>query len=138
MPIFYFGPGTRCRGCESRAKHSSHVRRVYGANGPTYEKMYQLQDGRCAVCGHRQKIKRLALDHNHQTGEKRGLLCQWCNDQVIGSLGTTPETQLRAARALVEYLERPPASGEWSAAIRDAAIPHPRASAYTDESPPPF
>lgn len=80
----------------------------------TYEALYELQDGRCAVCRRRQVAKRLAVDHNHKTGAVRGLLCQWCNEQVLGSLGRTPEEQLQSAHNLVRYLETPPAEGEWS------------------------
>jgi Recombination endonuclease VII len=43
-----------------------------------YEKLFEEQEGRCAICGRDQETK-LAVDHDHQTGERRGLLCKQCN-----------------------------------------------------------
>ena len=40
---------------------------------------YALQDGKCAICGKRDELRRLALDHCHKTGKLRGLLCMQCN-----------------------------------------------------------
>ncbi len=47
----------------------------------TYQALLRTQDGRCAICGKQQRnpSKRLCLDHNHQTGFIRGLLCSRCN-----------------------------------------------------------
>lgn len=43
--------------------------------------MFKAQGGVCAVCEQPQlgDIKNLAVDHNHETGEVRGLLCNRCN-----------------------------------------------------------
>lgn len=42
--------------------------------------LYADQDGRCAICGvPPQKGRRLALDHNHETGRPRQFLCCSCN-----------------------------------------------------------
>ena len=43
--------------------------------------MLEAQDGVCAICGKtpQQNIKRLYVDHDHETGDVRGLLCQQCN-----------------------------------------------------------
>lgn len=47
-----------------------------------YETLMYLQNGRCAIC--RAKPKgRLVVDHNHMTGEVRGLLCNLCNRYVV-------------------------------------------------------
>jgi len=49
--------------------------------------MYADQFGRCAICGGVNDIdRRLSVDHNHDTGEVRGLLCNRCN-RAIGLLG---------------------------------------------------
>jgi hypothetical protein len=46
-----------------------------------YMKLYYKQNGDCAICKrHRSEFKLdLAVDHNHFTGEVRGLLCAKCN-----------------------------------------------------------
>jgi len=50
-----------------------------------YEKIFEEQKGLCAICGNPEKEKRasrlirLAIDHNHQTGKIRELLCKRCN-----------------------------------------------------------
>ena len=47
-----------------------------------WQKLYELQGGKCAIC-HRPLIERLtATDHNHETGRIRGLLCDSCNTKV--------------------------------------------------------
>lgn len=48
-----------------------------------YNKMLTDQNGVCAICGETNKTgARLAVDHNHITGEIRGLLCMKCNVAV--------------------------------------------------------
>lgn len=49
-----------------------------------YWEKYEEQNGQCAICGkHSTDCKRrLALDHNHKTGELRGLLCSGCNPNI--------------------------------------------------------
>jgi len=51
-----------------------------------YSNLLELQGGLCAICGKAEsakdkfnKIKTLNVDHNHITGEVRGLLCEKCN-----------------------------------------------------------
>lgn len=46
-----------------------------------YMRMFELQGGRCKLCGiHRNDCKKnLSVDHDHKTGKVRGLLCQKCN-----------------------------------------------------------
>jgi hypothetical protein len=112
VPPWSFGRGTRCKACESLSKHASHVSRTYDLPMQWHD-LYRLQRGRCAVCRRRQIAKRLATDHDHETNLVRGLLCQWCNQQVVGSLGGDTSKALASAWALVYYLVRPPAQGGW-------------------------
>lgn len=42
-----------------------------------YLRMKQQQDGSCAICARRRKV--LDVDHNHETGQVRALLCASCN-----------------------------------------------------------
>jgi len=42
--------------------------------------MWESQDGKCAICGKQfQTPFNARVDHNHRTGEVRGLLCHRCN-----------------------------------------------------------
>ncbi len=41
--------------------------------------MFDEQDGKCMICKKPPRSRKLAVDHNHQTGEVRSLLCTKCN-----------------------------------------------------------
>jgi hypothetical protein len=62
-----------------------------------YEKRFKEQDGRCAICGHKD---RLVVDHNHATGLMRGLLC-YTHNTALGMFRDSP----KLLRAAAEYLE---------------------------------
>lgn len=51
----------------------------YGITQADYEIMLERQGGACAICKRPPGVKRLHVDHNHETGEVRGLLCLVCN-----------------------------------------------------------
>lgn len=86
---------------------SSALRVRYGISIDEYEAMWTAQDGMCAICkkpettvtknGHKW---RLNVDHDHKTGEIRGLLCTPCN-RGLGFLGDSAETMRQA----ISYLE---------------------------------
>ena len=62
----------------------------YGLTVERYDAMLTAQNGKCALCGYLpSERKRLAVDHNHESNQIRGLLCRWCN-QYLGWLGDTP------------------------------------------------
>ena len=79
------------------------------------EEMLKAQNHRCLGCGRRahsdlvniggEKKSRsklgLVIDHDHNTGEVRGLLCNGCNI-ALGQCRDDPEV----LRALADYLER--------------------------------
>jgi hypothetical protein len=58
------------------------LKNKYGITFKEYNTMLEKQNGACAICGEI-KNETLAVDHNHKTGEIRGLLCAHCN-HVIG------------------------------------------------------
>jgi len=60
----------------------------YGITLQQYERILVAQGGRCACCGaaSNRNGKRLFVDHDHETGAVRGLLCLKCN-AGIGALG---------------------------------------------------
>jgi hypothetical protein len=79
------------------------LRRKFGITVDQYYALLAKQNHCCAIC----KAKcatgyRLAVDHDHVTGEVRGLLCQGCNTGV-GKFKDSPEL----LRSAAEYLENP-------------------------------
>lgn len=73
----------------------------YKMRSSDYEMMLRDQQGVCAICGAKpQKGKRLDIDHDHETGEVRGLLCGLCN-RAIGMLADDPDI----IRAAADYVE---------------------------------
>lgn len=80
------------------------IENTYGITHAEYQALYTAQGGLCAICQRANgKTRRLAVDHNHETGEVRGLLCKTCNWIVIGRYSIT-----MLCRA-IEYLMNPPA-----------------------------
>ena len=75
----------------------------YGINLKKYNYILNKQQHRCACCGVHEKelTKRLAVDHDHNTGAIRGLLCSNCNTG-IGMLGDSKE----AIEAALQYFDK--------------------------------
>ena len=62
-----------------RAKNRA-LKRNYGITLDEWQSMWDEQDGKCAICGkYFIKPRDAHVDHNHETGEIRGLLCRMCN-----------------------------------------------------------
>lgn len=107
-----FGKGaTMCRACVSAKSHAASIEKTYGLTAEQYEQLLKRQGGKCAICRARPKSKRLAVDHDHKTGEVLGLLCSRCNHDLKGSAWDS----LAMATALWHYMNTPPASGSWIA-----------------------
>lgn len=68
-----------------KARERNLLRR-YGITLEQYNELLKKQEEKCAMCDrHQDEFKtRLAVDHNHVTGEIRGLLCNYCNHRVVG------------------------------------------------------
>ena len=64
---------------------SKQLPRTYGITVEQYNVIFEAQEGCCAICKvHQSKFqKRLYVDHNHETGKVRALLCVNCN-MLIG------------------------------------------------------
>lgn len=103
------GKSSRCKKCNkihcrkyqpSREKHRVYeLMYYYGMTESEYNKLVLQQQGVCAICG-TNKEGRLAVDHNHKTGNIRGLLCRPCNS-AIGLFKESP-TLLRKAASYLE------------------------------------
>jgi len=69
----------------------SQIKVKYGLSKDAYEQMVKESNGRCAICqcipyvkglsrNDREKVSQtLVIDHDHETGIVRGLLCAHCN-----------------------------------------------------------
>ena len=57
------------------------LRRRYGIGNDEYQAIFEAQRGLCAICGvHQNEISQaLSVDHCHESGKVRGLLCGKCN-----------------------------------------------------------
>ena len=56
----------------------------YGLTPETFDEMLTAQGGGCLLC--LRTDQHLRVDHDHKTGEVRGLLCTHCNAQIVGRI----------------------------------------------------
>jgi hypothetical protein len=84
-------------------RRNAMLKYMYGITLDQYNKILKDQDYRCAVCKkHESNEKRsLHVDHDHNTGEIRGLLCNYCNSRFIGR-HRDPERYRQAAEYLAQ------------------------------------
>lgn len=80
------------------------LRSRYKLSLAEFDAMVEEQEGRCKICG--DAHKKLNVDHDHKTGEVRGLLCPRCNS-ALGLAGDG----LRSIKALIDYVA-------WSRGLR--------------------
>ena len=87
-----------------RNQARAHLKSTFGITLDDYDRMLADQGGGCAICGAKTPGgygKRFHVDHDHETGKIRGLLCHYHNTG-LGMFGDDP-SQLQAA---IEYLKR--------------------------------
>lgn len=90
--------------CQKRQGRIDWIWKCFQITLDEYDKILEEQGGGCGICGRPPKPgKSLAVDHDHQTGYIRGLLCFLCNRRVLGA---------RSAEILIKtanYVSDPPA-----------------------------
>jgi hypothetical protein len=90
--------------CSKDGARAVRLASIFNLTPDEYDQILAYQGGVCAICGKPPKAgKRLAVDHDHQTGYVRGLLDFMCNKRVLGA---------RSADVLVKtaaYVTNPPA-----------------------------
>lgn len=91
----------------SQSDRRRAIKYKYNITPEQYEAMLAAQDNCCAVCERPAEdfARVLHIDHCHETGAVRGLLCAVCNTS-LGGFRDDPQLLLRA----IEYLARPPAA----------------------------
>lgn len=78
--------------------------RTYGITKEQFDKLFESQCGKCAICGYStigdHKFFPM-IDHCHETGKVRGILCANCN-QALGKF----KDDIERLKSAIEYLER--------------------------------
>lgn len=84
------------------------VLKKYNLTPEKYQKLLKQQNGLCAICKQPELnkkrnglVKNLTIDHNHKTGEIRGLLCYHCN-LVLGHI----YDKISILKTMIEYLQK--------------------------------
>ncbi|MEU6027833.1 endonuclease VII domain-containing protein [Streptomyces tauricus] len=90
------GLSTRCKACRVVQGRQGHLKRQYGMTEAERDEMVAPQMGLCVIC---LKAPAVHVDHCHETGRVRGVLCFNCNS-AIGKLGDDPDAVRRAAAYL--------------------------------------
>jgi len=86
-----------------KAGNAKHRKYAYGLSDVAIARMFASQDGRCAICQKDLDLlqtRKWCIDHNHDTGTVRGILCYGCN-VALGQFGDSPATLVKA----IKYLE---------------------------------
>lgn len=79
----------------------SDLKRRFELSLEDYNKMLEEQDGGCIICGKTKEENKqnLSVDHDHESGKIRGLLCDTCN-RGLGYFKDDPELIINAAKYL--------------------------------------
>lgn len=91
-----------CKKC-SDTRTVENGRKRLGLTAEDYKMLLESQHGRCAICGQvmgSEKKKGPHVDHDHDTGMIRGLLCPLCNI-LLGAA----KDDIAVLRAAITYLE---------------------------------
>lgn len=96
-------------GPKKRIRNLPHRLRIHGLTETEFWAMMAAQDNRCAICQRQVMPARegkgnrdcACIDHDHETGKVRGILCNSCNT-ALGLLKDKTDVLLRA----VEYLSK--------------------------------
>jgi len=94
-----------CKKCNKQYSLELRLKNIYGIDLSEYNRIFAIQNYACAICINKPKTRRLAVDHDHKTGQIRGLLCQRCNHGLLGSAHDSIPLLERA----ISYLEASPA-----------------------------
>lgn len=90
------GVRANCKECSKKVNKARWVKKGkyyliksrYGLTEEEYDAIIERQQGKCKICS---KVpKKPCLDHDHNTGRVRGMLCDDCN-KALGLLGDNTE-----------------------------------------------
>jgi len=92
-------PAGYCTSCQKEWKRERNFKARYNITVEEYEEMLILQDRKCAICHYQLEAKKTVVDHCHDSGNVRGLLCFHCNN-AIGFVREDISVALR----LIDYI----------------------------------
>jgi len=98
--------GSYCKDCLGKMAPTwawkTTIKKKYNLTADQYYALLKSQQGCCAICGAEEDNgRRFAVDHDHETGEVRGLLCKMCN-VGLGNFRDSPRNLLLAAKYLMK------------------------------------
>ncbi|MFE9441548.1 endonuclease VII domain-containing protein [Streptomyces sp. NPDC006602] len=91
------GLSTRCKACRAAEGRAGHLKRQYGLTEAERDELIASQAGVCCIC---LAAPAAHVDHCHNTGRVRGVLCFSCN-AALGQFKDRPDA-IRRAAAYVE------------------------------------
>jgi hypothetical protein len=104
----------RQSGRKALSNRKSHLKRKFGMSLEDYQRLLTLQGGRCAICGDPPPADAaFHVDHDHETGAVRGLLCVRCNNG-LGQFREDPQLLVMAS----QYVDYPEAIADAEVARR--------------------
>lgn len=93
----------RASGRKAANNRRSHLKRKFGITVEDYDRMLAEQGGGCAICGAPPpEGSSLHVDHDHQTGRVRGLVC-FKHNNALGDFGDDPELLQKATTYLIDH-----------------------------------
>ena len=111
----FYGAHHKCRSCisednkKTRTPGSRYAEwlKGYGLTPESYNEMLEKQGGGCAICGSKdhggaKRTTRFPVDHCHETGKTRGLLCHRCN-RALGFFKDDIQTLQNAVKYLNDH-----------------------------------
>lgn len=107
---------------EECKKNNAYYIRNYGITNVQYKALKEHQGSVCAICGdegfligNKGHHEKLAVDHNHETGNVRGLLCHNCN-RALGLF----KDNIQSLKLAIRYLRT---DGEGATTILKGSTP---------------
>lgn len=98
----------QCRPCREHIKWKSFIVRTYNITADDYYSMLEKQNYKCAICNSdsnkNNSREKMFIDHCHETGKVRGLLCSNCN-MALGLFNDDTETLNKAIAYLNHFKE---------------------------------
>lgn len=83
----------------------ARLQRLYGLSEYQYTELLARQGHVCALCYRIPTGRRLDVDHDHRTGEIRGLLCHLCNRALGMVRGGSPDEMADVLMAMAKYVK---------------------------------
>jgi len=92
-----------CIECDKNKAREKRLKKWFNISLEEYDRILKHQGGVCAICKKPPKEgKSLAVDHDHATGQVRGLLCSMCN-RAIAVFRDSLEKLMAAAKYFTSF-----------------------------------